>query len=123
MSLYVTRAALEVNGQTITDFKAVAEKSRTIRKQVPLMYKTGHAEITQRFVVEVDYVVPQSTVFDFDTVSNGTLTIEYDSGTRVAYGGVYTLEAGDAAIDGENELIRKITLGAETRNGLTGASV
>lgn len=123
MALYVTRAALEVNGQTITDFKAVSERTRTIRKQVPLMYKTGHSEVTQRFSVEVDYVVPQTAPFDFDTVSNGTLTIEYDSGTRVTYGGVYTLEAGDASIDGENELVRKIILGAELRNGLTGATV
>jgi hypothetical protein len=123
MALYVTRCALEVNGNVVTDFKGFTEKARVIRKQVPLMYKTGHAELTQRFSVDVDYVVPQVAPFDFDTVKGGTLTIEFDSGDRIDFGGVYTLDIGDATIDGEAELVKKVTLGCETRNGLTGASV
>lgn len=123
MALYITRAALEVNGTVVTDFKAVTEKARVVRKAVPLMYKTGAAELTQRYQVEVDYVVPRDTAeFNFAAVTGGTLSLEYDSGDRVDFGGVHTLDVGDGAIDGENELVKKITLMAETRNGLTGAT-
>lgn len=123
MALMITRCALEVNGAVVTDFKGFTEKARVIRKQVPLMYSTKHAELTQRFSMDVDYVVPQVNPFDFDSVSGGTLTVEFDGGDRIDFGGVYTLDVGDAAVDGENELVKKITFGAETRNGLTGASV
>ena len=117
MSLYVTRASLEVNGAVISDFKAVTMKSRAIRKQIPLMYSTGHGQITQRYQIDLDYVVPQTNPYNFDAVAGGTLNIEYDSGERVEFGGVYTLDVGDANVDGEKEVIQKITLGAETRNG------
>lgn len=123
MSLMVVRCSLEVNGVVVNDFKGFTEKARVIRKQVNLMYATKHAELTQRFSVDVDYVVPQVSPFDFDSVKGGTLTVEFDSGDRIDFGGVYTLDVGDAAVDGENELVKKITLGCETRNGLTGASV
>jgi hypothetical protein len=122
MALYITRAVLDVNGTEITDFKAVTEKARTLRKQVPLMYKTGAAQLTQRFSGELDYVVPRDvTPFDFEGVTGGTLTITYDSGVQVLYGGVHVVEVGDAAIDGEAELVKKIHFIAETRNGETGA--
>jgi len=121
--MYITRCALEVNGKTVTDFKGFSEKARTIRKKVPLMYKSGTAQITQRYEVEVDYVVPTTSAFDFDSVQGGTLTIEFDGGDRVEFGGVATAEIGDATIDMENELVKKIRLIAETRNGNTGANV
>jgi hypothetical protein len=123
MALYVTRARLVVEGREITDFKSVTEKSRVMRKQVPLMYQSGTADITQRFGVEVEYVVPKINPFNFDLVAGGasTLDIEYDSGVTVRYGGVATAEVGDATLDGENELTQKVTFIAETRNGATGA--
>jgi hypothetical protein len=122
MALYITRAMLSVNGTDITDFKAVTEKSRKLRKAVPLMYKTGAAELTQRFTVDVEYVVPRTTPeFDFDSVTAGTLVIDYDSGEQVRFGGVHTEDVGDAKADGENELTRVIAFVCETRNGSTGA--
>lgn len=121
MSLYIVRAALEINGTEITDFKAVTQKSTTIRKSVHLMYKTGTASLTQRFELEVDYVVPADKAeFAFPTLQGGTFTVEYDNGTRVNYGGVSTLTTGDSAVDGENELVRKVTLMAETKDGNAG---
>ena len=122
MALYVSRLSLEVNGQVVTDFKNFTEKARVLRKKVPLMYKSGTADLTQRYEVEVDYVVPQINPFDFDTVQGGTLVVEYDSGERTAFGGVATAEVGDASVDGENELVKKIRLICESRNGNTGAS-
>lgn len=117
MALHVIRASLEVNGKLITDFKGVTEKSRNIAKAVPLMYSTGSAQLTQRFAVSVQYVVPQINPFDFNTVQGGTLTVEYDSGDRNTYGGVYTDVIGDASVDGEAELVRTIDFHAESLNG------
>jgi hypothetical protein len=121
MSLRVIRAGLEINGKLVTDFKGVTEKSRNIARACHLMYSTASALLTQRYAVSVQYVVPQINPFDFATVQGGTLTIEYDSGDRNTYGGVYTDVIGDASIDGEAELVRTIDFHAESLNGATGA--
>ncbi|MFH1028484.1 MAG: hypothetical protein V1791_10825 [Pseudomonadota bacterium] len=116
MSEYVAKVSLEVNGQEITDFKAVSEGGRTLRKQVPLMNKTGHTNVTQRYTASVDYVVPSDAPeFDFDSVEGGTLTIDKGNGSRVTYGGVCTLEVGETKYDGDNEAVKTISLSAETR--------
>jgi len=116
MSEYVSGVTLEVNGQEITDFKSVTEGGRTMRKQVPLMNKTGHINTTPRHTADVDYVVPaDAPEFDFDSVVGGTLTIDKGNGRRVQYGGVCTLEVGDAKYDGDNEVVRSIKFSAETR--------
>lgn len=116
MALYVTRCTLEVNGQSVSDFSSFTENTRVIRKQVSLMNKTGHAEMTERYQFDVGYVVPRTgDEFDWDSVSDGTVTVELGSGKRITFGGVYTLEVGDATIDGESEATRTISLGAESR--------
>lgn len=121
MSLYITRAELDLrDGRTgpITDFNTFVDKTRAVRKQVPLMHKTGHAEITQRFQFEVDYVIPKDTVaVSFEQVSGATFTVTFENEpqNQIVYGGVYTLEIGDASVGGENEVVRKITFGAESR--------
>lgn len=121
MSLYVARCELNLtDGRTgpITDFKTFIDKTRTVRKQVPLQHKTGHIEVTQRFQFEVDYVIPRGTVaVSFEQVSDATFTVTFegDSQNQIVYGGVYTLDVGDASVDGENEVVRKITFGAESR--------
>jgi hypothetical protein len=119
--MYITRCALEINGASVTDFKAVTEKSRVQAKQVNLMYKSGTSLLTQRYQVEVDYVVPAVSPFNFENLYGGTLTLEYDNGERVDFGGVAVMSVGDSTIDGENELVKKIGLICETRNGATGA--
>ena len=121
MSLRVIRCSLEINGQLITDFSGVTEKSRALSKVCNLMYETSSAKLTQRYAVSVVYVVPQINPFDFATVQGGTLTIEYDSGERNEYGGVSTISIGDATINGETELTRTIEFHANTLNGATGA--
>ena len=121
MSLYIARAELDLgDGSTgsITDFKAFIDKTRTPRKAVPLMHKTGFAEVTQRFQFEVDYIVPKDGVaVSFEQVSDATFTVTFEHSTinQIVYGGVYCLEVGDASVDGENEVVRKITFGAESR--------
>ena len=119
-NLYITRASLEVNGQTITDFKGVTEKEVTLSKVVPLMYKTGTAKLTKRYQIEMDYVVPQLNPFDFTAVQAGTITIEYDGGQRDDFGSVTVLTVGDKKVDGENETVQAITFMAESKNGNTG---
>lgn len=116
MSLYVTRCLLEVNGQSIEDFSSFTETSRDIHIQVNKMNSTGHAKLTERYSCNVTYVVPQEKPeFDWAGLSDGTLTVEYDSGARVTFSGVYVLSIGDATVNGESESTREISLGAEGR--------
>lgn len=115
MSEYVNRVALDVNGTTIEDFKTFTENEIELYKQVKLMNKTGHMPVTGRYGCKVDYVVPDETEFDWASVVGGRLTVEYDSGKRVTFTGVYTLKVGEGRIDGENETTKTIELGAEER--------
>lgn len=113
---YVNRCTLTVNGQAIEDFKSVTENERELARQVKLMNKTGHCGVTARPGVKVDYVVPEDApAFDFAQVNAGTLTIEYENGKRITYTGVRTLKIGESKIDGDNELVQTIELGAEKR--------
>lgn len=113
---YVSTVLLEVNGASITDFKSVTEKEIEVRKEVSLMGKTGVVGVTPKYGLEVEYVVPKDAEeFDFEKVSDGTLTIDLDNGVRKQYTGVYTLTIGETKYDGENEAIRTIGLVAEKR--------
>ncbi len=114
---YVNRCSLEINGQVIEDFKAVTESEVELARQVNLMNKTGHASMTPRHGVSVDYVVPENAEeFDFSEVKDGTLVIEYENGKRNVFAGVRTLKIGEEKIDGENELVRVIEFGATGKN-------
>jgi hypothetical protein len=113
---YVSRVLLDINGQGIDDFKSVTEKEVEINKAVNLMNKTGFIGVTPRYGVEVDYVLPESeTPFDFGSVKDGRLSIEFMNGKRVTYSGLYVLKIGDLAIDGEKEATKKVTFGAVKR--------
>jgi len=113
---YILKCTLSANGTEITDFKAFAEGERILRKQINLMNKTGHATMTPRYGVTLDYVVPSAgDEFDWDAIENGTLVAEYDGGRRVLFSGVSTLTVGEAALDQDNELVKKISLGASDR--------
>ncbi len=114
---YVSRVALEVNGQEITDFESVTEKKVQIAKQVKLMGKTGFVQTVPRYQVDVDYVIPfgSGQEFDFTQVVNGTLTIDRQDGTRITYSGVVTMDIGDTKYNGEKEAMKTISLGASGR--------
>lgn len=114
---YVVRATVEVGGASITDFKGVTEAEVTPAKVVPLMHSTGAAQLTKRFAFSLDYVVPQGTQVDWYGVSNTTASIIYDDATRTDFGGVEVITVGEGALDGENELVRRISFMAATRNG------
>ena len=112
---YVRKVSLEINGQEITDFKTVTQGERTLRVPVKLMGKTGFAKITQRPTCSLDYVVPKDNPeFDFDSVEDGTLTIDYENGTRVTYNGVCTEKIGQMKHDEENDLVKEISFIAQT---------
>ncbi len=116
MTLYVGNVRLDANGQSIEDFKAVTEREVEYYKQVNLMNKTGHMQVTPRYGVSVDYVVPQTdSEFNWEAMADGRLSIEYLNGKRRTYTGVYVLKIGEAKADGENEIVKVIELGAEGR--------
>lgn len=116
MPEYVSQVLLEVNGQEVSDFKAVTEKEVEVNREVKLMNKTGFAKAVARYGVTVEYAVPaDAPEFDFNAVRNGTLTIDKQNGVRVSYSGVYCLKVGETKYDGDNEATRTIDLGATGR--------
>jgi len=116
MSEYVSLVLLEVNGQSITDFASVEEGKVELGQQVKLMNTTGYCKKVPRHTIQVDYVIPSDApIFNFAGVQNGTLTIDYENGTRITYGGVSTMDIGEAKFDGDKETHRTISLMAITR--------
>lgn len=105
---YVTQALLEINGQSITDFKTVTEGERELYGPVKLMNKTGHGKKRERPSAKLDYAIPSDgPEFDFTTVKGGTLTIDRENGTRIKYIGVYTTKIGEAHYDVDAECVVK----------------
>ena len=113
---YVSQVTLEVNGQEIDDFNSVTEKEVEIKKEVKLMKKTGIVRVVPKYGLQVEYVVPKDVEeFDFETVDNGTLTIDLGNGKRRQYTGVHTLKIGDTKYDGDKEATRTIDMIAMKR--------
>jgi hypothetical protein len=113
---FVSQVLLEVDGQSITDFKTVEEKEFEVYKAVNLMNTTGHMKTKERYGVNVEYIVPMDTPeFDFTAVKGGKIVIDYQNGTRINYSGVYVLEIGALKHDGDKESSRTIKFSAKTR--------
>lgn len=112
MTEYVNKVTLDVNGVEITDFKTFTDNEEELHKEVRLMNKTGFMPVTRRPGCKVDYVVPVENEFDWSTVTAGRLSVEYPTGKRKTYTGVYVLKIGEEKVDGDNEVIRTIELGA-----------
>jgi hypothetical protein len=112
---YVSQVLLEINGKKITDFKSVTEGERELYGAVKLMNGTGHYKKQERPTVKLDYVIPlDGAEFDFTEVRGGTITIDYQNGTRRRYTGVYTTKIGEAKFDGESEgVVRAIEFSAK----------
>lgn len=116
---YVTQVLLEVNGQSIADFKTVTEGERELYSPVKLMNGTGHGKKLERPTAKVDYVIPSDgPEFDFANVKGGTLTIDRQNGTRIKYTGVYVTKIGEAHYDIEAEcVVKTIEFSARQRIG------
>lgn len=111
---YVSQVLLEINGKSITDFKSVTEGERELYGTVKLMNTTGHMKKKDRPTAKVEYVVPSDTPeFDFTTVKGGTLTIDYQNGTRKKYTGVYTTKMGELKLDGDGDPVKTIEFSAK----------
>lgn len=116
MKEFVTTCDLTCNGEKIDDFKTFTEDARVLRKAINLMKTTGRAKVTPRYGFSLDYVVPANGAeFDFDSVEDGTFTVEYDGGERVTFGDVSVTEVGESKADEENEMVRTIKFIAGSR--------
>ena len=115
MSKYVNRVKLEFDGVIFDDFSQFSDDSVEKHVRVDLMNKTGHAEKTERYGFSVTVLTPQVQGVDIRNVADGTCTVEYDSGQRVTYQGVYCLETGDNPVDGETPANRTMTFSAERK--------
>lgn len=106
---YINKVSLEINGQVIDDFKTFKEGKRAIHKAVNLMHKTGKIRSTQRPTCSLDYAIPEDGAeFDFETVVDGTITVEYENGKRITYLGASVGEIGEVTYDEEKEAVKTI---------------
>lgn len=115
---YISRVSLDVNGQTIEDFNAFEEMEIVNAKDVKLMHSTGFANVTKRFKVTLDYVVPAVNAIDFLALpAEGTIHVTYDSGEEHNYTGVTVENQGNTTFNGEGEAIRKVLFICESKDG------
>ena len=109
-NVYISSVILEVDGREIEDFKSVAIGERIYGVTMKLMNKWGFAKLPPEHRIVVDYVPPAVNRYDWTTLDNGRLTIEYNNGDRVTWTGVNLVSIGEEAIDGENIVSIPITL-------------
>ena len=111
---FVSQVLLEINGKSITDFKSVTEGERELYGAVKLMNSTGHTRKQERPTVKLEYVIPSETPeFDFSEVRGGTITIDYQNGTRRKYTGVYTTKIGEAKFGDDDGVVKSIEFSAK----------
>ena len=116
MEAYITSVTLEINGQKLDDFNAFTEKERVFKKPVNLMNTTGTVKVKERTHFSLDYVIPANKPeFDFQSVEEGTVTIDYENGKRISFGEVNCLSIGEAKFDGDKEVVKTIEFVAGTR--------
>jgi len=114
----VSRCKIFINGAQNTDLKSFKSNSRVVAKTVMLMHKTDYFNVTPENVFTIDYAVPSGkTEFDFDSVLDGTATINVakDGGGSYLFSNCRCLEIGEETMDNENELVKTITIFAEDR--------
>jgi hypothetical protein len=116
MEAYCTQIVLEVNSAVLEDFNAFTEKERVFKKTINLMNSTGFIRTFQRHHFSLDYVVPaDKDEFDFENITDGTVTIMYENGKRISFGEVECLSIGEAKFDGDKEVTKNIEFAAGTR--------
>jgi hypothetical protein len=117
MEEYISQVSLSVNGQEITDFNSFTPPGIVPRAIIPVMNKTGFVRKKVRYAdMKVGYVVPKNKAeFDWESVENGVLTVDYENGTRITYIGVVTtgIDEGSVDADSDDALVKEITLAAE----------
>jgi len=111
----VTRISLEVNSVNYEFFNAFTEDERVISKQVEYMNVTGYSLMLQRHTFSLDKVRTFGDTLDFDTVVNGTVTIEYETGQRVTFSQVHVMSVGAETADGTSDMVSTILFGAQSR--------
>ncbi len=114
--LFVSQILLEINGQNITDFQSVEENDYEVYKTVKLMSGTGHIKTKEQYGLKLDYVIPsEATPFNFEEVAGGTITIDWQNGTRRTYTGVYVTKIGAIKYDGDKEASMTVEFSAKDR--------
>lgn len=116
MEAYISKVSLEINGELEEDFNAFTEKERVFKKTVNLMNSTGTLKVKARHNFSLEYVVPaDKPERDFESIEDGTVTIDYENGKRISFGEVQCLSIGEAKFDGDKEVVKTIEFVAGTR--------
>jgi hypothetical protein len=114
MTQYVNSVTLDVNGKDVSNFKSITIGETEIFRQVKAMNKTGHAKVTARHSLSVEYLVPvEDPEVKWSEVADARVSVVYENGKRKTFTGVYVLKVGEEKIDSENDVTKTIELSAE----------
>lgn len=106
MSDYITKVTLDLDGEVEDNFKSVEEKEIETGKAVELANKTGFAEITPRYGLSIEYVIPKTGERNWSkfVIADAVVTIYRSGGSKVTYRGVRLIKKGSAKADGKEEM-------------------
>jgi hypothetical protein len=108
---YINATSVVIDGEELKHVKKVREGKRTVRKAIKLMRRRGTVRVTPDNTVELECLIPEDEPeYDYATIADKTLTLEYENGTKVIYTEVSVIEVGDEEYDDDNEAVRKILL-------------
>lgn len=101
---YVSRISLEVNGELNEDFTEFEEGEIEQAKQFRLMNRTGVTGVTPMIVSKVTYAIPKDhPEYDWSKLKDGTITVDYQNGTRKTFPHCYFLKRGATKHDGDKQ--------------------
>jgi len=103
-----------IDGEPEDNIKDFQEDEFEVAKAIHLMKKTEFAPVTPRYTFSVLWI-PSKGGRDWTKIKDSTVTVVMEDGARINYSGVRTLKFGEITSDGENEISRRISLGAKDR--------
>ena len=116
MALSIVKCTVEANGVQDDNFDNVSFGSVTKAIPVPLMNKTNHGLVTERYTFTINRVEPVlESAVDLENLLDAVVVFEFDNGKRWSFGGVYTTETGEGTLDQSSAFAHPISCSAESK--------
>lgn len=115
----VSRCRVFINGSEMSDFKNFRTNDREIARTVKLMNATDYVDVTPENVFMIDYVPKKGVAeYDFEGMLDGTKNVKVakHGGGSYLFQNCKCLTIGGEDMDGEKELVKTITVFAESRS-------
>lgn len=109
------RVQLFIDGQPEDNIKDFQEDEFEISKAIHYMNKTDFGDVTPRYTFSVLWI-PGKGGRDWTKIKEATVAVLMDDGGKINYSGVRTLKYGELSAAGDDEMGRRISLGAKKRS-------